>query len=130
MISRGLLAAFLVVAVGCGATTGTAAVDSKRKPVVVLVSDDPVSLRGRNFVPRELLTVRLSVGNRLYTKRVRATSLGMFSAQFATVAATECDPIGVSVAGTAGSRAGLAKKIQIPAACGISPQPGTPPSQP
>lgn len=123
MISRGLLAVCLVAAVGCGASTGLAGVELKRKPVVVLVSDDPVSLRGRNFAAREQLIVRVSLGGRSYAKRLRATALGTFSARFTGVAATECDPIAVSVTGGGGSRVGLTRKIQIPPACGIAPQP-------
>ena len=130
MISRGLLAVCLVAAVGCGASSGVAGIDARGKPVVVLVSDDPVSLRGRNFAARELLTIRVSVTGRTYSKRLRASSLGTFKARFESALASECSPLGISVTGAAGSRAVFSRKIQIPPACGISPQPGTPPSQP
>ena len=124
MISRGLLIVLAVLAaLGAGAGAGTAGVDAKRKPVVVLLSDSPVALRGRGFAARERLTVRVTIANRIYTKRLRATALGTFTARFTEAAATECDPLGVSVTGAAGSRAVLTRKIQIPPACGIAPQP-------
>ena len=124
MISRGLLVALAALAaLGAGVGAGTAGVETKRKPVVVLVSDGPVALRGRGFAARERLTVRVSVANRVYTMRVRATALGTFTARFTEAAANECEPLAVSVTGTAGSRAALTRKIQIPPACGVAPQP-------
>lgn len=130
MISRGFLvagAAALVSSVtavaGSAAVAGGARADAERKPAIVLVSDGPVALRGRGFASRERLTVRVSISRRVYTKRLRATALGTFTVRFADAAITECDPFSVSVTGSAGSRAGLSRKIQIPPACGIAPQP-------
>jgi hypothetical protein len=120
VISRILvLALALVAAMATGAAAETSASAERAKPAVVLLSDSPVALRGRGFASRERLTVRVSIANRTYTKRLRASAAGTFTARFSEAAARACEPIGVSVTGRGGSRVGLARKIQIPPACGI-----------
>jgi hypothetical protein len=97
--------------------------DAGRKASLVLVSESPVTLRGRGFRPAERVTVRLHAAGESYAKRLQASAAGVFTARFTAVVATECEPLSVIATGAAGSRATMARKIQVPPACGIATQP-------
>lgn len=133
MISKllvlGVALAATVGGAAAGAATGSAP-EGKREPAIMLLSETPVALRGSGFKPRERVALRVVVANRTFTKSVRSTPAGTFTARFTQAERTECDPLSAIATGGSGSRAMLARKIDIPPACGMSPQPGTPPTQP
>jgi hypothetical protein len=97
------------------------AAETKRRPAVVVTSEDPVVVAGRGFVPRERVVLRVLVGSHAYSKQLRATALGTFRATFAEADA-ECHPFSVTALGGAGSRATQVRRITIPPPCGIDPQ--------
>ena len=125
MISRGVTAIVLTALSALLITSAAASPtpEASRRPILVLLSESPFAIRGSGFRPAERVSVRLYVADRTYAKRLLATPNGAFTARFAAVAVDECKPLSVVATGAAGSRAALARKIQIPPACGIAEQP-------
>jgi hypothetical protein len=110
------------------AALSTSAVSAERKASVVLLDESPIAVFGRGFVPRERVTVRVVIGKRNLTARVRASTAGRFTVRFQE-SLPDCSPFSVTATGGAGSRAML-RKINIPPPCGMDPQPGAPPTAP
>jgi hypothetical protein len=117
----GTFTAVLAVAALAGAAVATPASETKRRPVVTLLDDRPVSVAGRGFARGERVTVRTSVNGRAFAKTVRATQAGRFTATFAEANAA-CQPFAVSAIGRLGSRA-MFRRIEIPPPCGPPIQP-------
>jgi hypothetical protein len=112
------VSAALAVSAAAPATPGS---ETKRRPVVTLLSDSPVAVVGRGFARRERVTLRTAVNGRQFTKTVRATLAGRFTATFSEANA-ECRPFSVSAVGRLGSRATF-RRIEIPPPCGPPIQP-------
>lgn len=109
------------VVLGGAAGVAVPAVEpSTQRPVLTVVSDDPITVAGRGFRRSERVTLRASVGGSTYTRRMRAGRTGRFTARFAGVGAN-CRPFAVTAVGRGGSRA--TTRLVIPPPCGILVQP-------
>ena len=112
----GTFTAVLAVATLVASAVATPSTETKRRPVVALLNDAPVSVAGRGFARGERVTVRTAVSGRAFAKTVRATRAGRFTATF-TEANAACQPFTVSAVGRLGSRATF-RRIEIPPPCG------------
>jgi hypothetical protein len=139
VISRRFVVTVLVGGVLLGAVLGAglpkagaeASVDGREatpKATLVLLSRDPITVAGRNFASRERVTVRVSLEERTLAKSVRASAAGRFTIRFAEASASECAPVVATATGRSGSKAST-RKVDIPPPCGMTPQPGVPPSE-
>ena len=116
-ISVGLVTAFAV-----GSAVAAPDAETKRRPAVAMTSESPVVVAGRGFVGRERISLRVVIGNRAYSRALRATVAGTFRATFAEADA-QCHPYTVTAVGRAGTRATQTRRFNIPPPCGIDPQP-------
>lgn len=124
MISRGVVV-LSIAAAALAATSVAAAVHGPavtRKAALALVSKTPITVAGRSFASRERVTVRVSLDGRTIARAVVATAAGRFAVRFPKTSADECTRVVATAVGSAGSRAAT-RKIEIPPACGIAPQP-------
>jgi hypothetical protein len=117
----GSFVAVLAVAAFAASAVATPASDTKRRSAVTLLDDRPVTIAGRGFVRGERVTLRTAVNGRRFTKTVRATVAGRFTATFAEANAA-CQAFAVSAIGRLGSRAAF-RRIEIPPPCGPPIQP-------
>jgi hypothetical protein len=86
-------------------------------PALRLLDRQPLVLRGRSFLPRELVKVTVTTDAQRSVKRLRATSTGMFTANFVAVELDRCSGMLVVATGSRGSQARLKM-----------PQPACPPA--
>ena len=112
----GTFTAVLAVAALAASAVATPASETKRRAVVTLLNDRPVSVAGRGFARGERVTLRTAVNGTRFTKTVRASVAGRFTATFAEASAA-CQPFAVSAVGSLGSRATF-RRIEIPPPCG------------
>ncbi|MBA3243637.1 MAG: hypothetical protein H0T61_00470 [Actinobacteria bacterium] len=92
------------------------------KPALVLADRSPLTIAGRGFESGERIVVKV-VGTGMERRRtIVADRLGRFTTRWAGAVLPECSPYTVSATGARGSRAML-RRVQIPPACGIAPQP-------
>jgi hypothetical protein len=117
----GSVGAVLALLAVSAAAVATPASETKRRPVLSLLDDGPVSVAGRGFARGERVTVRTAVSGRTFAQTVRATRAGRFTATF-TEADAACQPFTVTAVGRAGSRATF-RRIEIPPPCGPPIQP-------
>jgi hypothetical protein len=108
------LIALVLPASAAGVGLGT---QSKRVPVLRLLDRQPVVLRGRIFLPRELVKVTVTAEGQKSVKRIRATATGAFTANFLSVDLDRCSGMLVVATGLRGSQA----KLKVP-------QPACPPA--
>lgn len=87
--------------------------ESKRVPALRLLDRQPLILRGRSFLPRELVQVTVTTDGQRTVKRIRATTTGAFTANFVAVELDRCSGALVVAAGFRGSQARL--KVPQPA---------------
>jgi hypothetical protein len=108
-----LLPGLIAVLVALAATTGLAAARSeatnvvRHKPTAALTFAVRVTAKGKYFKKREMLTVTLSSSaiQKTWTKRVRATVKGTFTADFGSVTGlSSSDPYTLKVVGSLKSR--------------------------
>jgi hypothetical protein len=107
------------VAVVSAALTGSAGGSSERAASLRLADTTPLTVDGARFLARESVALRATVDGARYTRRVRATQTGRFTATFAaiTVADRCSSDVLVRAIGAKGSEAGLE----------LGPQPQCPP---
>lgn len=103
------LIALVLPASAAGTSLGT---ESKRVPALRLLDRQPVVLRGKSFLPRELVKVTVTTDGQRTVKRVRAGATGVFTATF-TFALDRCSSAVVTAAGLRGSETTL--KVPQPA---------------
>jgi hypothetical protein len=90
-------------------------------PRVGLVDERPVVVRGAGFKARERVAVQVvAFGGPLLRRRVTAGRRGAFTVRFAGRTLQACRGYTVRAAGNRGSRAFVR---EVPAPCGIDPQP-------
>jgi hypothetical protein len=112
------LAALLLTLVLPASTAGVApAAESTRVPALRLLDRQPLVLRGKSFLPRELVKVTVATDAQRSVKRLRATSTGTFTATFVAVELDRCSGMLVVATGSRGSQARLKM-----------PQPACPPA--
>jgi hypothetical protein len=108
-----LLPGLVAVLVALAATTGLAAPRSEatsvagHKPTAALTFAVKVTAKGKYFKKREMLTVTLSSSTikKTWTKKVRATAKGTFTADFGSATGlTSSDPYTLKVVGSLKSR--------------------------
>ena len=112
----------VVLLSGAVATASSSpAAEASNRPALAVTDPSPVTVRGKNFRARERVTLRATINGRSYVRQIRATAGGAFLARF-TAHWDECFPLNLSAAGASGSKATF-RKINIPPACGVAPQP-------
>ncbi|MGI9110844.1 MAG: hypothetical protein ACR2GT_01365 [Gaiellaceae bacterium] len=92
------------------------------KPALVLADRSPLTVAGRGFESGERIVVKVAGDGMERRRTIVADRLGRFTARWAGAVLPECRPYTVSATGARGSRAML-RRVQIPPACGIAPQP-------
>jgi hypothetical protein len=107
-MSRRLLAvlsSLVVVGLGCGAAPAADGESSKLapKPRLLVAELYPLTVKGTNFKPRELVTVTLDGGKR-GTKRVWTSRQGRFTVRF-KVTIGRCATVTIRAVGSQRSRA-------------------------
>ena len=94
---------------------------AQQKASLRVTDEQPLTVVGAGFKPRERITVRFAPnGASAAAKVVRATLAGRFTVVFPAREAPECGGYNVTAIGAAGSRA---RVIEIPPPCGIDPAP-------
>jgi hypothetical protein len=88
-------------------------IESKRVPALRLLDRQPLSLRGKSFLPRELVRVTVTTDGQRTVKRIRATATGAFTANFVSLELDRCSGALVVASGFRGSQATL--KVPQPA---------------
>lgn len=92
-----------------------------QKASLRVTDEEPLTVAGAGFKPRERITVRFAPsGAAAAAKAVRATLAGRFTVVFPGRKAPECAAYNVTATGSAGSRA---RVIEIPPPCGVDPVP-------
>jgi len=108
-----------VLLVGSAAASAALAGTDKTKPSVrIEASETSVTVKGKGFKARERIKLVLYAQGGPFTKKLTAGSRGGFSSHFAGA----CGPLAATATGASGNRAS-AKRIGIPAPCGIPIQP-------
>jgi hypothetical protein len=110
---RGLIVTVVVFAVvALGAAAGLAAAHPDTATIVhkptatVMFTVDSVSVKGKYFQKRELLTVALSSTTieKKWTKKVKATATGTFALNFGAIGLNSCNQYTLKIVGSLKSR--------------------------
>jgi hypothetical protein len=104
------LIALVLPASAAGVGAGS---EAKRVPALRLLDRQPLTLRGKSFLPRELVRVTVTTDGKSTVKRIRATATGTFTANFVAVELDRCSGALVVASGLRGSQARL--KVAQPA---------------
>jgi hypothetical protein len=103
---------------------------STPKATVAVTGADPMTVKGTGFLPRERVTVRLTVGQDSFARSPRAGARGRFAVQFDAASAIECltSAIMITTVVATGNRSGRTARarirwVAIPPPCGYAPQP-------
>ena len=110
MYSQAALITFLLPA--SAATVGVEG-EAKRVPALRLLERQPLVLRGKSFLPRELVRVTVTADGQRSVRRIRASTTGVFTASFISVVLDRCGGVLAVAAGARGSQARL--KLPQPA---------------
>ena len=110
---RTLAACLVVLALPASAAAVGAGEESKRVPALRLLDRQPLVVRGKSFLPRELVRVTVTSDGQRSVKRIRAGAAGGFTAVFVTVVVDRCSGVLAVAAGSRGSQARL--KLPQPA---------------
>ena len=124
---RVLVASLLVTMAAAALTVANApaATAAKIRPTLTITGTGPVTVTGVRFLPRERVTVRLSVAGQGLSRGAIASPAGRVVVRFAVDMPTpECGGLVVSARAT-GARGSTAfvRRFEIPPPCGIAPQP-------
>lgn len=94
---------------------------AERRSTVRLLDEAPVTVLGTGFASRERVTIRVApTSGPAYSKLLRASLTGRFTATFADRSVPECAGYTITAVGGAGSRA---KIRELPPPCGYDPAP-------
>ena len=94
---------------------------AERRPALRVLDEHPVTVAGTGFGARERVVVRVApTSEPAYSKVVRATITGRFTAVFVERSVPECAGYTITAVGGMGSRA---KFRELPPPCGIDPAP-------
>jgi len=105
MRAVGIALLLLVAGVACGSAGASSSGErdaSRSRPALGIVGLDPLTVRGRGFVPRE--RVKLLLGTPPRTTSARADGRGRFTVRFG-IRAARCSGAVVQAFGSRGSRA-------------------------
>jgi len=124
---RVFLASVLVTMTTAALTVATApaATPGKLRAVLTVAGPGPVTVTGMRFLPRERVTVLLSVtGQDRLSRSVVASRTGRIVVRFTGQTAPDCGGYVMSARaiGARGSTAAV-RRLEIPPPCGIAPQP-------
>lgn len=121
MLIASVVAALAALA-GLGSGEGGSSEAGVARPALVLADRSPLTIAGHGFESGERIAVKVAGNGTERRKTVVADRLGRFTARWAGAVLPECRPYTASATGARGSRAML-RRVQIPPACGIAPQP-------
>jgi hypothetical protein len=110
---RALAACLIALALPASAACVSLGSESKPVPALRLLDRQPLIVRGKSFLPRELVRVTVTTEGQRSVKRIRAGATGTFTANFVPVELDRCSGLLVVAAGSRGSQARL--KLPQPA---------------
>jgi hypothetical protein len=113
LVLRTLATCLVVLVLPASAAGVGAGAESQRVPALRLLDRQPLVLRGKSFLPRELVRVTVTTDGQRSVKRIRASVTGVFTATFPAVALDRCEGVLAVAAGLRGSQARL--KLPAPA---------------